>query len=228
MTEWEQENREEELQPPQPSPPEESLGWLDILYGTLFQPQATFSRLLERPPYLLSLIVFAVVGLVSAAIARQMGPALLTELKSIPGFEPGLGFDLARISSVLSVMAFWIGLVNWFLMTGVFHLVAVLLGGRGSAAALFPLIGLANLPAIFAAPLAAIELNTGVSTLSSLGLALDIWRYYLYYRAIRVVYSLSRGRSLVVLLSPLVVFIVAVTGFALLALLMVSGLGPGA
>lgn len=197
-------------------PPEEPLGWLDILYGTLFQPQATFSRLLDRPPYLLALIVFAVVGIVSAAIARQMGPALLAELESIPGLQPDLGVDLQRISGALSVLAFWIGLFNWFLLTGVFHLVASFMGGRGSAAALFPLIGLANLPSIFAAPLGALELNTGVGLLSSLGVALDIWRYYLYYRAIRVVYDLARGRSLAVLLSPVAIILVAAIGGALL------------
>src|SRR5690606_34961003 len=122
---------------------------------------------------------------------------------------------LQQVTRALSLMAFWVGLLNWFLLTGVFHLVASFAGGTGSAAVLFALLGLANLPSIFAAPLGALELNTGVGLLSSFGLALDIWRYYLYYRAIRVVYGISRGRALAVLVSPVIIMLVAGIGMVL-------------
>lgn len=207
MNNWEHGESREEWESKGPH-----LGPLDILYGTLFQPQATFKQLRYKPPYLLAIAVFIVAGIVSAALTRQIGPILLSELESLPGFDQQLALDWAQFTGAASFLAFWFGLFNWLFITGLFHLIASFLGGQGSAGALFAFLGLAHLPSIFAAPLGALELNTGVPLLSSLGFALDIWRYYLYYRALRVTYDLSRGRTLAVLLAPVAIAIVAMVG----------------
>lgn len=192
----------QETRPEGPAP--QKPGLADTLFGALFYPRTTFDRLAaDPPPYGLAVGVFAVSVLVSAAgTARTLsaGPA------SFGGLE-GAAVPLGTAGTVLIVIISAIfAVISWFGLTGIRHLLAVLLGGSGDATVLFRLTPLADLPGIFMLPATIIlaAFGAGESTGWTLLLAVvfGLWGLILVYRAIRAAYGLSRGRALGVLFLP--------------------------
>ncbi|HEY8551893.1 MAG TPA: YIP1 family protein [Thermaerobacter sp.] len=213
---------------PEPEPAAEPrLGLVDWVYGVIFAPRATFARLaaMERPPLGLLLTVAIVVtaasGLVQgAAVARDLAVPVL------PGQDPLLPPDVARSPGVALAMAVGLAalrIATLFVGAGFLHLLADLVGGRGSGANLLAALALALLPPnLIGIPLEALASRlAGVGgPLRELGtVAMLVWSVVLLYHALRATKRLSRADALIVIFVPWL----AVTALAVLVAVTVAG-----
>lgn len=188
------------------------LNWLDVLHGVLFAPRQTFTRLSARPPLALGTAVFVTVALVNAVVAARMAPP------SLPAWADALlPVDGAWLLDAAAAFGFWVSLLALPATAAVIHLAAELLGGRGRAQTLIALLGLAHLPKALTAPLALLEQRAGLPVLAALGLAVESWRLYLLYRAVRAGYDLPRWRAVAALSAPFLLLAALLLGAAVLA-----------
>ena len=111
--------------------------------------------------------------------------------------------------------------IIWVCGTALLHMASALLGGRGEVTGLLCTLGYVVLPQLFLIPIIAIAqcLPAGFSVFTiAAGLAvLALWSFSLKVLAIRSCYGFTAAKSLLVLLSPLLVLL---TGVAMTTLLL--------
>lgn len=187
------------------------LGVLELMYGALFSPVATFRELSARPHPGRALAVLAVVAVVNATVGAISGGR---------GFAAGMaaaGFPLSGIT--FGPVAFLFGLVGpflfWYLQTAIFYLTGVLLGGRGTIVALMAGLAVATMPQVFSAPAVLVSSAVHRSLGVWLSLALGIWVIVLYCLAVREALHFSTGRAIATLVLPLLAMVVLMVGAAL-------------
>ncbi|WP_049752629.1 Yip1 family protein [Candidatus Desulforudis audaxviator] len=200
-----------------------SLGFLEIIYGVLFDPVKTFRRLAEDPPFLLVLVI---VTLVNAAGTLM---SMLT-VNTIAPAELGAEFDrlIAGVAPFLVLAGFFLWYAKWLGYGAVLHLVAQLLGGRNGPKATLTVYGLAGLPAVFMLPVQGFVVVAGLAEtpasaiLGLIGLGVFVWSLALLIIGLREVHQLSTGGAAIVVFAPvaavaalfLLLLIVLVVGFA--------------
>jgi hypothetical protein len=172
-------------------------GILDTLVGVLARPISTIRSICQERPIGWAIIVYLVVSVVTTV--AWIRPEMLAEL-GLP--EIGMPAILVGISIT--------NIVTLVIFTAIAHLVASLLGGRGSYGGLFSGFAFASLPGIFAAPLAVIGLLPAVGVLlSGLGsFGITVWSIVLSILAVRENYLVSTGRAILILLLSLAVLMV--------------------
>ncbi|HEY8394481.1 MAG TPA: Yip1 family protein [Thermaerobacter sp.] len=205
--------------------PQPAMGFIDWIYGVLFRPRETMERVAasERPPLALAIgvAVFVTIasGLATAAeLPRLLEPGSNFPLESGVGLPPGgLGPEVASLGATfVALVSAPLGLIFWFVLAGMYHLAADLLGGRGDGRRLLAGLGLAMLPEAFVLPVNALaaRLPVGGDFLNTVaGAGLFVWSFYLTYRALRATKHLPRWRGLFTALLP---------GLALVALLILA------
>lgn len=185
-----------------------NLGFLEIIYGILFDPVKTSRRLAENPPLLLTLII---VTLVNAAGALMN---LLTVRTIGPGWmDPALAQMMASMAPFLIISGFFLWYAKWLGYGAILHLTAQLLDGKGGPRGTLVAYGLAGLPALLMLPvegLVAIT-NAGESLASLIlglfGLVAFVWSVVLLVIGLREVHQFSTGRAVVAVLAPVGVII---------------------
>ncbi|ADU52413.1 hypothetical protein Tmar_2336 [Thermaerobacter marianensis DSM 12885] len=201
---------------------EDQPGLVDWVYGVIFTPRPTFARLaaMERPPLGLLLTVAVIVTALSGLV---QGAAVVRDLAVpvVPGEEPLLPPDVARSPGMvlaMGVTAAVISVVALFVGAGFLHLVADLVGGRGTGVHLLAAIALGSLPPnLIGIPLEALasRLGEGGAGLRNLGaVAIIVWSVVLTYHALRATKGLSRSDALIVLFVPGLIL----TGLAVLVI----------
>ncbi len=204
---------------------------LEAISGTLFTPASTFRRLLEER---MSLAIAAIIVLI-ASICGGVG-TLLTEstvmslFTEFSGFEPVTpNFDEMMNSPITSMTTNVVGgFISWVFFAGICHIVAKLLGGKGTFTEMLVLMGFASLPNIFQAPIGLIAMLsgglTGAFIAIVLGSFLAIWVLILDVLAIREAQKFSTGRAIATLVLPIVVLAVLVFILIFIGLCLISGL----
>ena len=204
---------------------------LEAISGTLFTPASTFRRLLEER---MSLAIAAIIVLI-ACICGGVG-TLLTQstvmslFAEFSGFEPVTpDFDEMMSSPITSMTSNVVGgFISWVFFAGICHIVAKLLGGKGTFTEMLVLMGFASLPNIFQAPIGLIAMLsgglTGAFIAIVLGSFLAIWVLILDVLAIREAQKFSTGRAIATLVLPIVVFAVLVFILIFIGLFLISGL----
>lgn len=195
-------------------------GFLEIVYGVLFEPVRTMKKVAENPPLTAALLSFTIISLLGAVMGLLAFSKFLSQ-----GYDAGID-QLLPGAQVLVPAGLFIGLIfsyiKWFCYSAIINLVAELLGGRGSARGVFAAFGLAGLPLILIIPFQFLTYwyGTGVSAVTVLlmlvWLVLGIWSGIIFVIGIREVHALSTGRSVLVLLIPCL---------ALVLLLVLSAIG---
>jgi len=186
---------------------ESTPGFLELFYGVLFEPVKTMKTVAGAPPLGLVAIVVTILILLGTTMGYLTLSRVLEQSLQASGLE--------QLLPVLRVMApFWvilsllIGYVKWFGYSAVLHLIADLLGGRGSAMGVFAAVGLAGLPSAVLIPFQFLGYwfgmgNTAVTILLGLaGLAVWIWSIILMVIGVGAVHRLSAGRSVLTVLTP--------------------------
>jgi hypothetical protein len=199
-------------------------GFLEIVYGVLFEPVRTMKKVGENPPLTAALLSFTIISLLGVVMGLLAFSKFLSQ-----GYDAGID-QLLPGAQVLMPAGLFIGLIlsyiKWFCYSAIINLVAELLGGRGSARGVFAAFGLAGLPLILITPFQflAYWYGTGVPAVTALlmlvWLVLGIWSGIIFVIGIREVHMLSTGRSVLVLLIPwlalVLLLVLLVIGLAVL------------
>ena len=214
----------------QEAPPEDvqPMGVLELIYGTLFDPADTFKKVAESPPLGLSVIIFSLVNVTAIFMSYLTSFHLLS--KSLPAASA------LRTNHILSIllMVVFLGLLskfcNWFLSASIFHLLAELLGGRGSVRGLLAIVGLSYLPFIFLAPVELLLLIWGLNSIvvvivMILNLTIFIWWLALMVLGVRQEYCFSSGSALAAVflpISPFILFLMLPAFLITIAVILIS------
>ncbi|OPX91645.1 MAG: Yip1 domain protein [Pelotomaculum sp. PtaB.Bin013] len=185
------------------------LDFLELVYGVLFDPVRTMEIVAKRPPVGLAFLVFTILSASSVTVWMLAASQTLTTGLYGSGMERLLPVSRTLIPLGVIFGLFW-GYVKWFGYSAVIHLAAELLDGKGAAAGVFAVVGLAGLPTVFMVPahLLSYWLGTGGLIIIILaGLATGIWSAVLLVIGLKRVHGLTTGRSVLVVLSPFMVFL---------------------
>ncbi|MCL6448329.1 MAG: YIP1 family protein [Armatimonadetes bacterium] len=193
-------------------------GFLELVYGVLFEPSATFSRIKdrERLPVGRTVIIFTL-----ANVAVSLMSATVTSRLMYFHAVDGAGVLMRSVAPAMAVLGLFFQYAKWFFYSGLLHLLAEFFGGRGRALGVFVVSGLASLPAVFTVPVNFLLLLFGVRgfTLSFFvylfSVVAVVWGAVLLVLGIREVHGLSTGRAVAVVLLPL--------GAALAAAVLLAG-----
>lgn len=195
------------------SPPD----FLELIYGVLFDPVQTFRKIMPDFSVKRSFFIFTLVIIVTTIMSA------ILMCRSLPSF--GAFGSMYNLIFVIMVISLVFNYFIWFLLSGVFHLLAEFFGGQGRAIGVFIIAGMASLPLIFLIPVDLLLLLLGLKgfTLNIIlffsGLIVLIWRLVLLTLGIREVHNVSTGRAVAVVLLPIACTIVLLI-FLMLAVLL--------
>lgn len=152
------------------------------------------------------------------AADKKIGQSLAAFLLSviIPLWAVYFGFKAAGMEKAIHVLILLqvVGsLFMWFLGAALWHLIAELFGGRGTAVGLLSALGFANIPRIFIVPLwvLAALMPTGIRPLlmTVTGMAVALWTLALDVEAIRGAHAVSGSKAVLILLTPVLLIVAA-------------------
>lgn len=196
-------------------------GFLELVYGVLFEPGKTMEKAALNPPLVPALLVVTINGVLGSLMGALTASRVMAQ--SLPGTVAGQFFSAAQGLVVMGAIfgLFW-SYVKWFGYSAIVHLAADLLGGRGRARGVFAAVGLAGLPFIFMIPVQFLAYwigpeNLAIDVLVGLaGLGLVVWSIVILAAGIKHVHGFSSGRSVLVIFTP-------VLALALLVVLVIAG-----
>jgi len=202
-------------------------GFLELVYGVLFEPRTTMARIAARPPVPAALLIVTILSLVGATMTvLALGPILNGDY-FLPG--PRLFSPSPAALAMTAFFALLWGYIKWFGISAVLHLVAELLGGRGTARAVFAAVGLSGLPSLFLVPFQfmAVFFSAGSAVFEILlllaGLCALLWSFVLVVIGVKKVHRLSAGRALLTALAPfLAVLVIGLIALVTLAFYMAA------
>ena len=203
---------------------------LENIFGTLFRPASTFRRMLEeRTSVITAAIIVLIACICSGAGSILTQSVFMSMFAEFPGFEPATAPSFEEMmfsptaSMTLSVVG---GFISWVVITGILHVVAKILGGKGAFTEMLVLMGFAMLPNIFQAPIGLIAIFSGglAGALIAIGLGgiLAIWVLILDVLAIREAHKFSTGRAIATLVLPFVVLMVLVFILIIVGIFLIS------
>lgn len=206
-------------------------GFLELVYGVLFEPRKAMKKVAERPPLGQAVLVVTIITLLGAVMGLLTMSKVISQsfhTMAMDQYLPGLR-AFAPLGVILGLL--W-GYAKWFGYSAIMHLAADLLGGRGSARGVFAAAGLAGLPSIIMIPVQFLSywFGAGSMTVTILvglaGLAVGVWSIVITVIGLKQVHGLSTGRSVLVVLSPALA-ILALLIFAIIALVVIASSMPG-
>jgi hypothetical protein len=171
--------------------------YLALLYDLIARPGRGLSRAREERPW-----IFLVAVVILSVISIATGTTLF--VSSFTGVRMVALFSSLFLVTVLFTL-FWI--VN----VGILHFFAEVWGKRGNIIDLFITLGLAMLPSIFVSPLSLLGEGLGGGRIffqSFFTGVLLLWCFLLTLSAIKEVYSSATFEALLILLTPVVLFMV--------------------
>lgn len=198
-------------------------GLLETAVSVVTQPVSALRMVTEQRKLGWAIIVSLVVSLASS-LTSAASPTPF-------GWGGGTEFPLPVDSSTFRVFALvgaailgpLIGLIGLAIAAGIFQIVSMALGGRGTYVGLFSGLAFASVPSIIGAPFNLLPLVIGVGgqVLSGLvGFGLFIWTAVLTVIAIREDHQFSTGRAIAVFLIPVVAIGAFVVLLGVLALVL--------
>lgn len=178
--------------------------FLERLYDVLFHPAAAMRQIAA-----------------GAKVGQAIAAFLLSVL--IPACAMYFGFKSAAITTwgnIILVVQVVGSLLVWWLGAAFLHLIAELFGGQGRAAGLLACMGFSYIPRIFIVPFWVIAsmLPEGIrSIILALSVILvSMWTLSLHVVAIREAHGLTTAKSILVLLSPLLLLLGCIAGMCIL------------
>ncbi|MHB8918410.1 MAG: YIP1 family protein [Desulfocucumaceae bacterium] len=220
--------------PPDPRPSLSPPGFLELIYGVLFNPAGTFRQIAASPPMGKVLLAFSTVKVLSALVFLVGGLfSTRSVLDSLPG-QPGLDMDgiLRAMAPLVAFFGLLYEYIKWFVYSGILYLLAEFSGGRGRAAGVLAATGLASVPALLFLPvqLLALVLGGGVmggGVISGLlifltWIAVLVWGVVLVVIGIRETQGISTGRAVLVAFTPAALSVAVIILLLLLLIIAVA------
>jgi len=202
---------------------EPAQGFLELVYGVLFEPVKTLKKAAFRPPLTYALLLVTILGLAGVV----MWLLTISRIMNQPAdpFAMGNLISITRPVMILgAITVFLWGYIKWFSYSAFISLAAEMLGGTGRARSVAAIAGLSLAPTILMIPAQILNyyLNSALF-IFVVFLAVWIWVIVLMVTGIREVHGLSTGRTLLVVISPALVL--AVFACLLLAGMVAVALG---
>lgn len=186
--------------------------YLALFYDLIAHPGRGINRAREDKPW-----IFLVAIVILSGISIATGATLF--ISSFTGVR-----RVALFSNLFLVMVLLT--LFWVVNVGILHFFAEVWGKRGRVIDLFITLGLAMFPFIFISPLSLIVEGLGGGRIffqALFTIALLLWCFFLALSAIREVYSSATFEALLILLTPILMFMIISVflplGFILLTIL---------
>jgi len=200
-------------------------GFLELIYGVLFDPVKTFRRIAQSPPLGSSAAIFSLVKILSVAVGGYISTRYMSGLT---GDEYGIQELVRAMTPAVVVIILVYEYIKWFVYSGLLYLVAELSGGRGRAVGVLCVTGLASLPALLFLPVQTLATVFGGSGLTGpvnvlFWLGVMIWGCVLVILGLRETQHISTGRAVLAALAPAMVLLLV---FILILVLAVGMLAP--
>ncbi len=186
--------------------------YLALLYDLIAHPGRGINRAREDKPWIF-LVAIVILSGISIATGATLFISSFTGVRRVALF-----FNLFLVMVLLTFF--------WVINVGILHFFAEVWGKRGRVIDLFITLGLAMFPFIFISPLSLIVEGLGGGRIffqALFALALLLWCFFLALSAIREVYSSATFEALLILLTPILMFMIISVflplGFILLTIL---------
>ncbi len=166
-----------------------------ILYNLFLNPQQAFRNIIQGKPLSFMILVF-----LGAMLSNNIGRSLVWSNSPFMGktmFIFGLGGEIIII------------LMLWILLACTCHFAAQLLGGQGDGRDLFISFGFASLPLALITPISLIAVSCSKCKLLIWLISvffIYLWSLILQFVAIKEIYNLDVGKTVLVMLLPVLVF----------------------
>ena len=211
---------------------EPAQGFLELVYGILFEPVKTLKRAAQRPPLVNALVLVTIVGL-AGVLMWLLTISIILDQAAGPSSSGSFPVSARPLLVLGAVLIFLWSYIKWFGYSAFISLVAEMLGGMGRARNVAAIVGLSLIPTILIIPVQVLNqyFNSPVFIIITI-LALWTWVTVLMVIGIREVHALSTGRALLAVLSPVLVLVVFIcllaAGLVAVAVTMFSGINlPG-
>ena len=215
--------------PPYEDVQPEPLGFLELLYGVLFDPWNTLESVAKNPPVGIAFIIATIVMIASVI------SGLLAIQGDVLALNQELGYDFSAIFSGFSMVAlvFFIMFMYFlflFLFSGYLHLFGEFLGGSGSSIGVFVLVCLSQLPYIFTVPVNIIlpYLGTvGMVFAGVISIGVYAWGIVILVIGLEKTINITTGKAVLAVLSPIILGIVFIVLLIVLVIAFVAAAGSG-
>ncbi len=204
-------------------------GLLETAASIVTQPVPTIQRLVRERPVGWALAVIAVLSLGSAlAAAASLSPADFRPPGEAPAATTQWRVTILVLAAIFGPV---LGILANAIVSGIFHLASMVLGGKGTYTGLFVGQAFATIPSFFAIPFNLLPVflggtGTALSALVTLGIA--IWELTLTVIAIRENNGFTTARATAALaLSVVAVAALVFLIFILVLFLAIAAIGPG-
>lgn len=197
-------------------------GFMDLLYGVITKPSEAFRYLVETKPVLLSLLLYVAIAWIGAIAGI---PGTINTIKSLNEAGRSSAINPSLIITITIITVPIISAISLAILTGIYHIIAIILKGKGSYSGLISALGFASFPSIFSVPFALLPLVLGLTgsiIVALISSAFGIWVRVLDIFAVHENYQFSWGRAISTVLIPLIVatvllivVIVAILAFAI-------------
>jgi hypothetical protein len=173
-------------------------GYLDLLYGTLFQPVRTFQRIEGQPDAETRYLFYA---LISVVLISTIAPVV--HMANVGG-DPG---DLVMAMPFSAVL----GVLVWGFMAMVVSFLSYAFTGQTRIRTVLILSGLATLPWLLMGPVSLLKIGLGMPGLIAatvLGMGIWLWTSILFAMALVITYHMTAERVMIILVMPFVMMLV--------------------
>ena len=208
------------------------LGFLDLIYGVLFNPVKTFRRMAGSIPTGKTVLIFSTVKVLSLLVFIISGFYSQNVFPSnfAGGSDMGMIGVFKIILPALAILGLFVEFIKWFLYSGILYFLAELFGGRGRALGVLATTGLASIPSLVFMPFQILISVFGGEGLSGafgvlFWLATIVWGAILVVLGLRETQELSTSRALAVTFAPAVGAVVLLMLFFILILAVAAPLG---
>ncbi|PIU26011.1 MAG: hypothetical protein COW32_02845 [Candidatus Aquicultor secundus] len=189
---------------------QEKKGFIDLLYGVITKPSETFRYLAETKPVLLAFLVYIAIAWVGAIVGI---PGSINAARSLNEASRSHALNPGLIATVTIIVVPILSAISLTIIAGIYHIIALILKGKGDYVGLISALGFASFPSVFAAPFALLSLVAGlagnvIAGIASLGFG--VWVLILDIFAVRENYKFSWGRAIWTVLIPVILGIILI------------------
>jgi len=185
---------------------------VNYIYGTLSSPSQTFRQIIESESALKGALLIVLIAVFCSSAGNLLGQEVFSDFFEEFSFGSYSSVDEISLSpQVYLIMGVVGGFLGWIFLTVIYHVIAKLLGGKGTFTQLLALMGFSHTPNVFQAPVGLFSVLagglTGVLIYIVFGGILSIWALILEVLAVKEAHKFSTGRAVLVIFIPVLLLI---------------------
>lgn len=176
---------------------------IEEIGGVITSPWETMKKISEKDELKGAFIIVLLTGILGGIWGSVLYYAIMPEISPILWI---VGLPIANI-------------LSWIIFAGIYRIIAMVLGGKGTYSKVLQLFGYAFVPALLVFPLSTITFLFASPIISSIvDLIGSVWYIIVYTIAISVAEKISTIKALIVVLIPIILSVVIVMILVVLVL----------